>query len=304
MRHIPDLDMLENSSPMISSLHRSRFHEQFTSTSSLRDPEQTTNTPPPPAGVPCRIMNRLRLERRRRKGRRHKRSLSCGLKCKTGTLNVFGIGKRVCKSTPVVGAKPRRSSNGKKISINVPGAEEQCCSSTIEKAHAHDLAKRARGSMEKKERKRQRTRFKGTIWGYDPTAGRLLSQEVECSGLDCNNTNLETCGTTNQDTSVGFYIFRGASCNGQGQAEYGDEEVDQLGRRTGKSWMYGSRWGIESGGPSRPTCPSNIGVQKEQDRGKVRWRAIGLARGKSTRSNRTFWGVARTPVTSQDSDVK
>lgn len=46
----------------------------------------------------------------------------------------------------------------------------------------------------------------------------------------------------------GCYIFRGVVDDSD---EYGAEEIDALGRRTGRFWLSSSKWGIEYGGPSR-----------------------------------------------------
>lgn len=110
-------------------------------------------------------------------------------------------------------------------------AYEKRRSSTKQLVEKHRFAKEVRRKYEKELNRKGR--LCGTMWGYDPMAGRL--PEVQNAATSDHHVH-------------GCYIFRGS---GDDSDEYGVDEVDTLGRRTGRQWLEGTKWGIECGGPGK-----------------------------------------------------
>lgn len=110
----------------------------------------------------------------------------------------------------------------------------------------HRHAKESRKKHEAEHKRR--SRLSGTVWGYNPMAGRLS----------------EAHDSPSPDHHVhGCYIFRGARDDSD---EYGVNEIDSLGRRTSRQWLQGSKWGIERGGPGRePHFECNHGKEAQRE---------------------------------------
>lgn len=96
---------------------------------------------------------------------------------------------------------------------------------TKDRACHYKAAKRAR---ERKEKERKKAHFSGIAWGYDPDAGLVE--------------------TTVQDEQRGCFMFPGLGSRG---IKYGTEEFNGLGRRTGRVWYQGNKWGIEARSPRK-----------------------------------------------------
>lgn len=221
----------------------SRFHEQFSDSSganpSIRDP-------PCPPGHPHRIIQRLRIESARRRQLLNKAGQASSKK-KPGIL-AQRRSRRMC--TPTAIAYERRRSSARQL---------------VEK---HRSAREARKEHEK-ELKRK-SRLTGTMWGYDPLAGRVSG------AYNMSNPNHDVRGC---------YIFRGPHNDSD---EYGVDEIDTLGRRTGRQWLQGTKWGIECGGPGRePRFEDNCGGA-----GGGECETHALHRGPSQRTSRSPWVTA------------
>ena len=78
---------------------------------------------------------------------------------------------------------------------------------------------------EEKARKRW---LGGVAWGFDPTAGMLSSKEAN-------------------EADGGAYVTAGRSLQGAD----GLDELDEVGRPTGRRWVSHNLWGIERGGPGK-----------------------------------------------------
>ena len=78
---------------------------------------------------------------------------------------------------------------------------------------------------EEKARKRW---LGGVAWGFDPTAGMISSNDVN-------------------EADGGAYVTNGRSLQGMA----GVDELDEVGRRTGRRWVSHNLWGIEYGGPGK-----------------------------------------------------
>ena len=103
-------------------------------------------------------------------------------------------------------------------------------------AIARGLAREAgkKKSKEHKESKKSQLREEkarkrwlgGVAWGFDPTAGMISSKKAN-------------------ESDGGAYVIAGRSLQGF----EGTDELDEVGRRTGRRWVTHNLWGIERGGP-------------------------------------------------------
>lgn len=199
----------------------SRFNEQFSDSSGVCSP---VRSPPCPSRHPHHIIQRLRVESARH-GQLLNKTDQASTKNKAGT---FAERRSRRMSTPTAIAYERRRISAKQL---------------VEK---HRSAREARRKYEKELKRKGR--LCGTMWGYDPMAGRIP---------DAQNT-------ANSDHHVhGYYIFRGSRNESD---EYGVDEIDMLGRRTGRQWLQGTKWGIECGGPGRePRLEGNCGSMGSEE---------------------------------------
>lgn len=100
-----------------------------------------------------------------------------------------------------------------------------------EERAARDERKRQDGRrrQEKVDEKRRKMRLEGVVWGFDDRAGiksgGSLSETGGCYASDGNVRHREEAEAENP------------------------EEVDEIGRRTGRRWHKGNTWGVEAGGP-------------------------------------------------------
>lgn len=220
----------------IASL-RSRFHEQLTSTNtpsaSVHSVTTTPNPPPSPIPVSSHIIQRLTRERTSR-NRQQERSLSRSPNFKLKSKTKFR--KRSSILIPSFTMIPTRHLR-KPSSVASLASSKRLPSLAIERIYAHRFAKKAKRNREKAEREKQDAKLKGTVWGYDPTAGRLMKHETRCtaSHYALNNAHPEITGE--ESTKIGCYIFCSARRYSNGSDEYGSEEIDDLGRRTGRRWV-------------------------------------------------------------------
>ncbi len=103
-------------------------------------------------------------------------------------------------------------------------AREVACEAAKKKAKEHKEYKK-RLLAEERARKRW---LGGVAWGFDPTAGMLSS------------------GRVNQ-ADGGAFVTAGRSLQGM----EGTDELDEVGRPTGRRWVSHDLWGIEQGGPGK-----------------------------------------------------
>jgi hypothetical protein len=99
-----------------------------------------------------------------------------------------------------------------------------------------------------KEEQRRKRWLGGVAWGFDPTAGSLPAPED-----DRNNTRLAATTATkprNGGDEDGAYVSAGRSLRNEA-LEAGVDEIDEVGRRTGRRWLRGNAWGVERGGPGK-----------------------------------------------------
>lgn len=180
----------------------SRFNEDFNDTLVDDRPDNRHS-------YPLRIIQGLRVERSRQKSYERRQNEA---RPKSPTFQQRLEQERMRRaSTATALAYERRRSVARSI---------------VEKHREAKLARREQEKVNKKIRK-----LSGTVWGYDPTAGRIANPMPRISGFQ------------------GTYVFRGL---GNKSDQYGIDEVDVLGRRTGRQWLAGDKWGIEFRGPGRP----------------------------------------------------
>ena len=151
-------------------------------------------------------------------------------------------------------------------------AYERRRSAAKELVRKHHSAKEARKKHEE-EFKERLTGIGGTMWGYDPMAGRIA--------IEHSSPNV-------QHGMHGCYVFRGSRHDSD---EYGVDEIDILGRRTGRKWLHGSKWGVESGGPGRepPLQCNHVEIGLEDGGPDL------LRRGRSQRTSRSPRTSPRRP---------
>lgn len=216
---------------------RSRFHEQLTSTNtptaSVHNSTTTPVPPPLPIPVPLHIVERLTRERKSQVRQQ---------KCTLSRLSDFKLkAKSKCRKRsrgliPAF-ATTRIHHLDRPSSVASLASSKRRHSLAVERIYAHRLAKKAKRAREKAEQEKQDARFNGTVWGYDPTAGRLMKHEARCTASHSVLHDAHPDNMGDESTRIGCYIFRGARRYSHGSDEYGSEEIDNLGRRTGRSWV-------------------------------------------------------------------
>lgn len=230
MQHIPEVK--ETRDPTTVVLPRpSRFREQLSSrhtpVPSLHE-GASFHPPLAPGPSPVHIVRRLILERKRQARRKmytapwvSKLKLRLGRQYKreenTSSFRPFEV-----VSTPL---RTRNSS--------ISSTTSDC-----RRGHAFPEFPRYQGARcDRKGHKKRKPRdsaslFAGGMWGYDPNAGRLMTQEDERT-----TSRYLSIHTAEKMASTGCYIFRGKEPRGGGNDEDGSEEIDEFGRRTGKTWV-------------------------------------------------------------------
>lgn len=136
------------------------------------------------------------------------------------------ITHKPCKTRETLGQKGSR-----RLSTATALAYQRQRSIAQQMVDEHRHAKRARKKREKQHKRK--SQLSGTVWGYDPMAGRVS----ETYNASAAHHHVHGC-----------YIFKGPRNESD---EYGVAKIDSLGRRTGRQWLQGSKWGIECGGPGR-----------------------------------------------------
>jgi hypothetical protein len=134
-----------------------------------------------------------------------------------------------------------------------PGANITQCkrlsrgSDAIAKGIARESAKK-KAKEHKETRKRQKEEEKlrkrwlgGVAWGFDPTAGIIFSKLPS-------------------ESDGGCYVSAGRSLQGL----EGVDEIDDVGRPTGRRWVSHDMWGVEHGGPGQE---GKLGHGSLRDRG-------------------------------------
>lgn len=123
-------------------------------------------------------------------------------------------------------ASPGKNSHGHNRLSRAPDviARGMAREAAKKKAKEHKEHKK-RLLAEEKARKRW---LGGVAWGFDPTAGMLSSKEA-------------------YEGDGGAYVTAGRSLQGT----EGVDELDEVGRRTGRRWVSHTLWGIEHGGPGK-----------------------------------------------------
>ena len=120
-----------------------------------------------------------------------------------------------------------------------------------EQARAQRRQQDERRQQEEYDEKRRKTPLEGVAWGFDERAGKRSATTLE--------------------EPEGCYVSDGRA------QDYADahEEVDSIGRRTGRRWHRGNTWGVEAGGPGKevafepgvpvdPTKPKSSGSWKRK----------------------------------------
>lgn len=224
MRHIPEND--ESQGPTTILSRQSRFHERFSSTHtpvpSLHDsPAIVSSTAP--ASTPIHIIRRLSLERRLR---------SCQHRCsppwvaRAKLYPKFKYNKQFgTPMSPSIEVHSDLLYTRSSSTVSIASSSRRR-SLVLRNIHAHSQSRRMQKKREKKERKKQLAVFKGGMWGYSPSAGRLMTHEAR-----------HTTPQLEGETRVGCFIFRGAEKHSRGSDEDENEEIDEFGRRTGKTWV-------------------------------------------------------------------
>jgi hypothetical protein len=93
--------------------------------------------------------------------------------------------------------------------------------------------------LERKGEKRRKMHLEGIAWGFDDRAG------IRSGG---SSHEIEGC-----------YVSDG-NVRDSDEADAGNpEEVDEIGRKTGRRWHRGNTWGVEAGGPG-PEVVFEIGT--------------------------------------------
>lgn len=154
---------------------------------------------------PLRIIQGLRVERSREKSYESRQSQALS-EIPRGIPNSPTFAEKLAE------ARTRRMSTATTLAYE---RRRSVARTIVEK---HREAKTARRQQEKVNKKK--SRMSGTIWGYDPTTGQISNPMPFLSSFR------------------GSYVFRGL---GNSSDEYGIEEVDGLGRRTGRQWLDGSK---------------------------------------------------------------
>ena len=125
-------------------------------------------------------------------------------------------------SDSVTGTTPNNK-EGKRLSrapnVIARGMAREAAKKKVKEHKEHKKVLR----QEEKARKRW---LGGVAWGFDPTAGMLSSQDTN-------------------EADGGCYVAAGRSLQGL----EGLDELDEVGRRTGRRWVSHNLWGIEHGGP-------------------------------------------------------
>jgi hypothetical protein len=135
--------------------------------------------------------------------------------------------------------------------------------------------KETRKSRLKEEKQRKRC-LGGVAWGFDPTAGSLPVPED-----NHNITGSATAAGTQHGDEIdedGAYVSAGRSLRNEA-LEAGVDEIDDVGRRTGRRWLRGNAWGVERGGPGKEGKFGHGSLRGEQkavvgvrERGASPWR--------------------------------
>lgn len=122
---------------------------------------------------------------------------------------------------------PTRNSNEKQTtSEHSPTAITKALQREAAKQKAMQF-KKERKERQKEEKERKRW-LGGVAWGFDPTAGILPSSQTD-------------------EAEGGCYVSAGRSIKGL----QGVDEIDEVGRRTGRRWVGHNLWGVERGGPGQ-----------------------------------------------------
>jgi hypothetical protein len=98
-----------------------------------------------------------------------------------------------------------------------------------------------------KEEKLRKRWLGGVAWGFDPTAGSLPAAEDKGTNARPAAANSTKPGEGDED---GAYVSAGRSLRNEA-LEAGVDEIDEVGRRTGRRWLRGNMWGVERGGPGK-----------------------------------------------------
>lgn len=211
----------------------SRFREQLSSTDiAISSCYECVAIHPSPESdqVPIHLIHRLRAELKQQshvKRRMGARDITLKLRLRHERRNEFH--KSICRADKAIHdlARPRDNST---MTIVSPVQRRSLAFSTIRSRRA---ARRTVKGQQKQQEKKGMAAFSGGMWGYDPNAGRLMKHEENCTISPCNPDD----HMAGNEAGIGCYIFRGRGDGSRVSVEDGSEEIDEFGRRTGKTWV-------------------------------------------------------------------